>query len=71
MTTKIEKELYKAIKRMINHPNSIICKHYAAITIIQAMINGGIKVDKKLIESLSMDSAGDNKTISLINTKIR
>ncbi len=58
------------IKRLIKHPHSQVCKHYAAIIIIEAMINGGIKVDKKLIEAISADSAGDKQTISLINKKL-
>ena len=68
--TKIEKELYKSIKRLIKHPHSSVCKHYAAILIIEAMINSGIKVDKNLIESISSDSEGDIRTISLINKKL-
>lgn len=68
--TKIEKELYKTIKKLIKHPHSVVCKHYVAINIIQAMINSGIKVDEKLIKSISADSAGDKQTISLINKKL-
>lgn len=38
----IEKELFNAVKQCVSHPNGVVCKHWAAIQIIQAMDNIGI-----------------------------
>ena len=70
MTLKIEKELYKAIETLIKFPNATVCKHYAALQIIQAMENSGISIEEKLIKSVIDGYESDTKTLSLIKNKI-
>jgi len=62
----VEKELYKTISQIINHPMAQVCKHWSAIQILQAMENMGFKLNESLVGAIV--NADDEKANKILHT---
>lgn len=46
------KTLYGIIKTLIEFPNPTVCKHHAALEILNAMEIHGTKIDRELVKNI-------------------
>lgn len=57
--------LHKLLRKLINHPSATICKHYAAVLVIEAMQDLRIEVPVELIQAVV--NSDDAKTNAILD----